>query len=130
MAELITKLRLFCATDRGNEEIEALFSRVSILVASGMHINAAVEGSLNAAHRGAEDTSRIVMRRESGASELLLDRHKAVILELRQKGYGYGTIAKMLAKKKIYNKRTKKAYSRHTIKNALIAIDKEKNEYA
>ena len=52
----------------------------------------------------------------------LATRHRAKLVKLRAEGHGYGKIAKLLRQKNIYNKKTKKAYSRSTIKRALDLI--------
>lgn len=121
---------MFASADRSDEEIAALFLRVNSSLTGGSHLIVAIDASLEAAHLPMVPTVTTVGRKDRETAELMLDRHKAVILGMRQKGYGYGTIAKMLAKRNIFNTKTRKAFSRHTIKNALLAIEKERNEYS
>jgi hypothetical protein len=54
----------------------------------------------------------------------LATRHRAKLLKFRAEGHGYGKIAKLLAQRNIYNKKTGKAYSRSTIKRAFQLIEK------
>lgn len=126
---LFDKLRMFCASERSDDEIEDLFMRANIALISGAQLNKAIVMSLDTAHKKVEKVDSKPFENAGRKPELMLDRHKATILELRLEGHGYGAIAKMLAKKNIYNKKTKKAFSRHTIKNALTTLEKEKNEH-
>jgi hypothetical protein len=125
---LLDKLKLFCASERSDEEIGDLFMRANTALVDGLQLNKAIEMSLDMAHKKAEIVDLKPYTNVGRKPELLLSRHKATILELRLEGHGYGAIAKILAKRNIYNKQTKKAFSRHTIKNALVALEKEKQE--
>jgi hypothetical protein len=53
-------------------------------------------------------------------------RHRKKLLEFHRLGYGYGKIATMLASRNVFNKNTRKAYSRNTIKRALELLEKGK----
>lgn len=124
------KLRLFCSSERTDEEVEALFSRVAAAQGGGVHIGRAVESSLKVAHTGMQKAGQNKIHKDGNAVKFLISRHKPILIELRMQGYGYGKIASILARRKIYNKKTNKAYSRYTVRYALLEIEKEKNEHS
>lgn len=121
-------LRLFCSSDRTNDEIEALFVRVITSQNSGgLHIRRAIETSLRMAQKPLQRAEPEKIHKDGNMVMGLANRYRGILLELRLQGYGYGKIAMILARRKVYNKKTNKAYSRHTIKNALIVLREEKN---
>lgn len=121
------KLRLFCSSERTDEEIEALFLKIIAAQNGGVHINRAIESSLTTVHIVSQGPEQRKVHRDGNAVRYLIGRHIPIILDLQLQGYGYGKIASILARRKIYNKKTNKAYSRQTIKNVLDTIKKEKN---
>lgn len=123
------KLRLFSSSERTDEDVVSLFSKVSSAQSDGVHIMKAIESSLNKAHKQLPDALRPKIHRDGNVVKYLIGRHKPILLELKGQGYGYGKIATILARRKIYNKNTNKAYSRQTIKNVFDTIKKEKDEY-
>lgn len=48
--ELISKLRLFCGSDRTVEEITKLFTKVSVAQSNGVRIEEAINSALDTAH--------------------------------------------------------------------------------
>lgn len=122
-------LKLYCSVDRTDEELESLFFKVMNALNGGMHIGKAIEESLRMAHKTEKVLVDEKAYRDGNVVVLLIKRHRGMLLDLRMKGYGYGKIANILAKRKIYNKQTNKAYSRYTIRNALevLRMEKEKN---
>ena len=123
------KFRLYFASDRTDDEIEALIIKIVMIQSNGSPIKRAIESSLDSVHMAMPNETIPVLpsiQRESPV-RYLLGRHKAILIELRSQGYGYGKIASILGRRKIYNKATNKAYSRQTIKNVIAEIEKEKN---
>lgn len=125
--ELIYKLRLFCGSDRTVEEITKLFTKVSVAQSNGVRIEEAIKSAIDTTHDTVvPELPDATQYRHDNAVVYLVNRHKAEFLDLRGKGYGYVRIAKILAKNKIYNKKTNKAYSPATIRNVCDVLEKGK----
>lgn len=123
---LIYKLRMFCGSDRTDEEIENLFRKVSAAQANGVLINKAIDSALNMIHIKADDPTVNPRERADNVVNYLITRHKFILLELRSLGHGYVKIAKLLKQRKIYNRKTNKAFSPSTIRNVYAVLEKNK----
>jgi hypothetical protein len=117
------KLRLFCSSDRGNDEIENLFLKINSALANGVLINRAIDSALSTIHIK-EEFSLNSRQRDNNVVNYLITRHKFTLLQLRGIGYGYVKIAKILRQRKIYNKKTSKAFSPSTIRNVCAVLEK------
>ena len=105
-----------------DEQVIELFKRVRVLQSNGLQIAEAIEKACLI------NTERIHISRKSlnadNAPAYLAIRHRAKLLKFRAEGFGYGSIAKMLAQRGAYNKETGKAYSRTTIQRACNLLER------
>lgn len=108
-----------------DEAIIALFQRVRINQVNGMQIKQAIAHSLKTFSESSDTTS--ISNKSTGGNSVsyLVNKYRANFLQLRSEGYGYGAMAKMLAKRGIYNKETGKAYSRATIQRVCNVLEQK-----
>lgn len=107
-----------------DDAVIELFKRVRTLQANGVQLREAI---LKTCTEDPHDKKVHVSTKElhkDNIPAMLAIRHRAKLLKFRSEGYGYGKIAKLLAQRNIYNKKTGKAYSRSTIKRALELLKK------
>lgn len=119
--ESLTKYLQNHTTDK---EIIELFQRVKALKNNGVQIHSAI---LKACENNPKDIKTHIplsQFHQDNIPAFLATKHRAKLLKFRAEGNGYGKIAKLLAQRNVYNKKTGKAYSRATIKRALELIEK------
>jgi len=107
-----------------DDEIIELFKRVRALQTNGHQLKDAI---LKATQNDPDQIqTRIPLSQfhKDNIPAYLATKHRAKLLKFRAEGFGYGKIAKLLAQRNVYNKQTKKTYSRMTIKRALELIEK------
>ena len=107
-----------------DDEIIELFKRVRALQTNGHQLKDAI---LKATQNDPEQVqTRIPLSQfnKDNIPAYLATKHRAKLIKFRTEGCGYGKIAKLLAQRNVYNKKTKKPYSRMTIKRALELIEK------
>jgi len=108
-----------------DDKIVELFKRVRALQANGVQLRQAILRACDPANTYKIRVSTQHLHADNIPAMLAI-RHRAKLLKFRAEGYGYGKIAKLLAQRNIYNKKTGKAYSRSTIKRALQLLEKGK----
>lgn len=125
MQQLHDALANYLASHKNDDDIVALFQRVRTLQANGVQIRQAI---LNACTFDTTPNVRVPVStfHKDNIPAYLATKYRAKLLKYRSEGYGYGKIAKLLAQRNIYNKKTGKAYSRSTIKRALQLLQKGK----
>ena len=107
-----------------DDEIIELFKRVRALQTNGHQLKDAI---LKATQNDPDQIqTRIPLSQfhKDNIPAYLATKHRAKLLKFRAEGFGYGKIAKLLSQRNVYNKQTKKPYSRMTIKRALELIEK------
>ena len=124
---LIDKMRIFVGTEKTDEQIEDLFIKVSAAQANGVRINKAIDSALSTIHIQDNKPPESPRKRDDNVVDYLITRHKLILLELRALGYGYVKIAKYLRQRKIYNKKTNKAFSPSTIRNVFAVLEKRRD---
>jgi hypothetical protein len=109
-----------------DDDIVALFKRVRTLQANSVQLRQAI---YRACTTDTQTKIRISTKHihKDNLPAYLAIRHRAKLLKYRAEGYGYGKIAKLMAQRNIYNKKTKKAYSRSTIQRALQLLQGREN---
>ena len=113
-----------------DEEIIELFQRVRALQTNGYQLKDAILKACENNPNQIKTHIPVSQFHKDNIPAYLATRHRAKLLKFRAEGHGYGKIAKLLAQRNVYNKRTKKPYSRMTIKRALEIIEKgKKDEY-
>jgi hypothetical protein len=108
-----------------DEKIVALFQRVRINQANGMQIKEAIAHSLKTF---SENTDISFVPNKSSSDNtvsFLVNKYRAIFLQFRSEGYGYGAMSKLLAKRGVYNKDTGKAYSRATIQRVCNLLEQK-----
>ena len=108
-----------------DEEIVTLFQRVRINQTNGMQIKQAITHTLKTF---SENTDIAFVPNKSSPNNtvsFLVNKYRAIFLQFRAEGYGYGVMAKMLAKRGVYNKDTGKAYSRATIQRVCNLLEQK-----
>lgn len=122
---LCTDLLIFLQDSPDDDQIAALFQRVRINQINGMQIKQAIAHSL---HTFAENSDPIPLVRTSSKNNTisyLVNKYRAIFLQFRSEGYGYGAMSKLLAKRGVYNKDTGKAYSRATIQRVCNLLEQK-----
>lgn len=109
-----------------DSQIVALFQRVRVMQNNGVQIHEAIKRACNTEHEEIRVSKKTLNLHADNASAFLAIRYRAKLIEYRSQNYGYGTISKMLAQKGVFNRSTKKAYSRSTIKRAIELIESSK----
>ena len=115
-------------THTNDEEIIELFQRVRALQINGYQLKDAILKAIQ------NDPTQVQVRvplsqfHKDNIPAYLATKHRAKLIKFRAEGHGYGKIAKLLAQRNVYNKQTKKPYSRMTIKRALELIEKGKKK--
>ena len=124
MQQLHEALANYLAKHPSEDDIIQLFKRVRALQSNGVQLRQAILRACTT------DTQKVRVSikhlHKDNIPAMLAIRHRAKLLKFRAEGYGYGKIAKLLAQRNIYNKKTGKAYSRSTIKRALQLLEKGK----
>ena len=118
----------YLQTHTTDEQIIELFQRVRTLQTNGYQLKDAI---IKATQNDLTQTKihiPLSQFHKDNIPAYLAIRHRAKLIKLRNDGHGYGKIAKLLAQRNVYNKRTKKPYSRSTIKRALELIEKGKSK--
>jgi hypothetical protein len=108
-----------------DEDILTLFQRVRINQTNGMQIKQAITHTLKTF---SENTDIAFVPNKSSPNNtvsFLVNKYRAIFLQFRAEGYGYGVMAKMLAKRGVYNKDTGKAYSRATIQRVCNLLEQK-----
>jgi len=108
-----------------DEDILTLFQRVRINQTNGMQIKQAITHTLKTF---SENTDIVFVPNKSSPNNtvsFLVNKYRAIFLQFRAEGYGYGVMAKMLAKRGVYNKDTGKAYSRATIQRVCNLLEQK-----
>lgn len=108
-----------------DEEIVALFQRVRVNQTNGMQIKQAINHSLKTFSENSDTIFILSKPSQNNTVSYLVNKYRAVFLQFRSEGYGYGVMAKMLAKRGIYNKDTGKAYSRATIQRVCNLLEQK-----
>lgn len=108
-----------------DEEIVALFQRVRINQANGMQIKQAIARSLKTFYENTDITFLPNKSSSDNTVSFLVNKYRAIFLQFRSEGYGYGVMSKMLAKRGVYNKDTGKAYSRATIQRVCNLLEQK-----
>jgi len=114
----------YLQTHTTDKEIIELFQRIRALQVNGHQLKDAI---LKATQNDPDQIqTRIPLSQfhKDNIPAYLATKHRAKLLKFRAEGHGYGKIAKLLAQRNVYNKKTKKPYSRMTIKRALELIEK------
>ncbi len=115
----------FLNSSPDDEAIVALFQRVRINQTNGMQIKQAIVHSLNTFSENTDVTPLPIKPSSGNSVSYLVNKYRANFLQLRSEGYGYGAMAKLLAKRGIYNKETGKAYSRATIQRVCNLLEQK-----
>ena len=114
-------LRSYIENNPDDDAIVALFKKVRALQSNGVQIRQAIQQACNS------DTKKIRVQLKNlhvdNVPAYLAVRHRAKLRKFRSEGHGYGKIAKLLAQRNVYNKETKKPYSRSTIKRAIQLLE-------
>lgn len=126
MQQLHETLKNYLAKYTSDDAVIELFKRVRALQSNGVQLCKAILKSCNIDKPKARVSTKELHKDNIPA--MLAIRHRAKLLKFRSEGYGYGKIAKLLAQRNIYNKKTGKAYSRSTIKRALELLEKGKQD--
>jgi len=107
-----------------DDDVVKLFQHIRALQTNGIQISDAISQACEI-----EQSTYYVKQTDyhvDNVPSFLAIRYRARLLKYRAEGYGYGTIAKMFAKRGTYNKNTKKAYSRTSIKRAIQLLEESK----
>lgn len=108
-------------------DILDLFKTVRTKQTNGIQLSYAILQSCKSQEPKEHIRIHANMLHADNAQAYLAIRYRNKLQQYREEGYGYRTIAKMLAQRGAYNKKTGKAYSHITIKKALALLEK-KNE--
>lgn len=108
-----------------DEEIVALFQRVRINQTNGMQIKQAIALTLKTFAEYTDTITIPIKPSQDNIVSYLVNKYRAVFLQFRSEGYGYGVMSKMLAKRGVYNKDTGKAYSRATIQRVCNLLEQK-----
>ena len=119
-------LKAYLQTHTNDEEIIELFQRVRALQTNGYQLKDAILKAIQNDPIQIQTRISLSQFHKDNIPAYLATRHRAKLLKFRAEGHGYGKIAKLLAQRNVYNKQTKKPYSRMTIKRALELIEKGK----
>jgi len=125
MQQLHEALTNYLAKHPGNDAVIELFKRVRALQSNGVQLRQAILQACTYTYTPKVHIFTKELHKDNIPAMLAI-RHRAKLLKFRSEGYGYGKIAKLLAQRNIYNKKTGKAYSRSTIKRALELLEKGK----
>ncbi len=125
MQQLHEALTNYLAKHPGDYAVIELFKRVRALQSNGVQLRQAILKACTDTDKPKVRISTKELHKDNIPAYLAI-RHRAKLLKFRVEGYGYGKIAKLLAQRNIYNKKTGKAYSRSTIKRALQLLQKRK----
>ncbi len=123
MQQLHETLTNYLAKQPSDDAIIELFKRVRTLQSNGVQLHQAILQACTDTSKPSVHISTKELHKDNIPAMLAI-RHRAKLLKFRSEGYGYGKIAKLLAQRNIYNKKTGKAYSRSTIKRALELLKK------
>lgn len=110
---------------KSDDQIVELFQRIKSLQSNGIQIREAIETACRLPDHEKIQVSKKALHMDNAPAFLAI-RYRAKLIQYRDEGHGYGAISKMLAQRGGYNRLTKKAYSRTTIKRALELIEKGK----
>lgn len=108
-----------------DETIVALFQRVRINQTNGMQIKQAIVHSLKTFSENTDITYVPKKSSTDNSVSYLVNKYRAIFLQFRSEGYGYGAMSKLLAKRGVYNKETGKAYSRSTIQRVCNVLEQK-----
>jgi len=122
--ELKKLLINYLLTTKTDEEIISFFKHIRKLQVEGLQLKTAIITATASKQQKQQVELKANIHKDNIPYRLAI-KHRALLLELN-KNLGYGKIAKVLATRKIYNKKTRKAYSRSTIKRALQIIKERK----
>jgi len=125
---LYEALAAYLEQHRTDDDIVEFFKRVRALQTNGYQLKDAI---LKAAQNNPDRIQTHIPLSQFHKDNIpayLATKHRAKLIKFRAEGHGYGKIAKILAQRNIYNKQTKKPYSRMTIKRALKLIEKGKKK--
>jgi len=107
-----------------DDKIIELFKRVRALQTNGYQLKDAILKATQNDPGQIQTRIPLSQFHKDNIPAYLATKHRAKLLKFRAEGFGYGKIAKLLAQRNVYNKQTKKTYSRMTIKRALELIEK------
>lgn len=108
-----------------DEDIVTLFQRVRINQTNGMQIKQAIAHSLKTFSENTDITYVPKKSSTDNSVSYLVNKYRAIFLQFRSEGYGYGVMSKLLAKRGVYNKETGKAYSRATIQRVCNVLEQK-----
>lgn len=108
-----------------DEEIVALFQRVRINQTNGMQIKQAIAHTLKTFSEHTDITFVPNKSSSDNTVSFLVNKYRAIFLQFRSEGYGYGVMSKLLARRGVYNKDTGKAYSRATIQRVCNLLEQK-----
>lgn len=108
-----------------DEDIVTLFQRVRINQTNGMQIKQAIAHTLKTFSENTDITFVPNKSSSDNTVSFLVNKYRAIFLQFRSEGYGYGVMSKLLAKRGVYNKDTGKAYSRATIQRVCNLLEQK-----
>ena len=121
---LYEALAAYLKQHRTDDEIVELFQRMRALQTNGYQLKDAILKATQNDPKQVQTRIPLSQFHKDNIPAYLATKHRAKLLKFRAEGFGYGKIAKLLAQRNVYNKKTKKPYSRMTIKRALELIKK------
>jgi len=125
---LYEALAAYLKQHRTDDEIVELFQRVRALQTNGYQLKDAILKAIQNDPVHIQTHIPLSQFHKDNIPAYLATKHRAKLIKFRAEGHGYGKIAKLLAQRNVYNKQTKKLYSRMTIKRALELIEKGKKK--
>lgn len=108
-----------------DDEILDLFKMIRTLQTNGIQLVDAIVQGCESGERREHIRVRKSMLHVDNASAYLAIRHREKLERFREEGHGYRTIARLLAQRGAFNKKTRKAYSHITIKKALQLLERK-----
>jgi hypothetical protein len=125
---LYEALTAYLGQHQTDDEIIEFFKRVRALQTNGYQLKDAILKATQNDPNLIHTHIPLSQFHKDNIPAYLATKHRAKLIKFRAEGHGYGKIAKLLAQRNVYNKHTKKPYSRMTIKRALELIEKGKKK--
>ena len=123
--DLYTALKSFLEKNKDEQKILELFKRIRVMQNNGIQLKEAIIRASTEPEKQIKAQVSTKNLHIDNIPAYLAIRHRAKLLKLRAEGYGYGKIAKILAQRNVYNKKTGKAFSRSTIRRALKLLERK-----